>query len=287
MPAGHASGLARRSGWGRRPDPSPGSACSAAIVATRRWKRVSPASSGWNAVAITLPWRTATIRPSSRRARTSTLGPDLVDDRGADEDRRAPGARRGSARRGRSRTSRAGGRRRSARRPRRAAAGPAPRRPRSTCARTIIPAQVPKIGAPERARSRIGSARPQRRIRRRIVVLSPPGRISPWTSTQVLRAGAPRRPRRRSRRASPRARGRRPAAPARRSSPGSSRAPCAPGRRYQPRTARRSPSGIASSAMPRIGRAQPLARPRPGSSGCRSGSSPGRSRSPCGPGPRS
>ena len=28
--------------------PSPGSACSAAIIATRRWNRVSPASSGWN-----------------------------------------------------------------------------------------------------------------------------------------------------------------------------------------------------------------------------------------------
>ena len=67
--------LARRSGCGRRPAPSPGSACSAAIVATRRWKRVSPASSGWNAVAITFPSRTATIRPSSRRARTSTPGP--------------------------------------------------------------------------------------------------------------------------------------------------------------------------------------------------------------------
>ena len=36
----------RRIGCGRRPEPSPGSANSAAIVATRRWKRVSPASSG-------------------------------------------------------------------------------------------------------------------------------------------------------------------------------------------------------------------------------------------------
>ena len=52
-----------------------GLALSAAIVATRRWNRVSPASSGWKAVASTFRSRTATTRPSSRRARTSTSGP--------------------------------------------------------------------------------------------------------------------------------------------------------------------------------------------------------------------
>src|SRR5262245_7448092 len=65
----------RRVGCGRRPEPSPGSSCSAAIVAINRWKRVSPASSGWKAVASTLRCRTATTRPSSSRDRTSTSGP--------------------------------------------------------------------------------------------------------------------------------------------------------------------------------------------------------------------
>ncbi len=50
----HRAGLVRRVGCGRRPEPSPGSSCSAAMVATRRWKRVSPASSGWKAVATML-----------------------------------------------------------------------------------------------------------------------------------------------------------------------------------------------------------------------------------------
>ena len=71
----HRACRARRVGWCRRPDPSPGSSCSDAIAATRRWNRVSPASSGWKAVAMMLRSRTATIRPSSSRARTSTPGP--------------------------------------------------------------------------------------------------------------------------------------------------------------------------------------------------------------------
>ena len=78
---------ARRVGWGRRPVPSPGSACSAAIVATRRWNRVSPASSGWNEVAITLRSRTATIRPSSSVAMTSTPRTHGLDHGGPDEHR--------------------------------------------------------------------------------------------------------------------------------------------------------------------------------------------------------
>jgi len=40
------------------------------------------------------------------------------------------------------------------------------------------------IGAPPSARSRIGWRRPQRSIRRRIVVLSPPGRVSPLSPTR-------------------------------------------------------------------------------------------------------
>src|SRR5207344_3161980 len=40
------------------------------------------------------------------------------------------------------------------------------------------------IGAPRSARSMIGSWRPQRSMSWRIVVLSPPGRISPLTSTR-------------------------------------------------------------------------------------------------------
>ena len=41
-----------------------------------------------------------------------------------------------------------------------------------------MPAQVPSIGAPPRAMARIGSRRPYASISRRIVVDSPPGRIS-------------------------------------------------------------------------------------------------------------
>src|SRR3954451_18657001 len=74
-PGGRHRAWVRRVGWGRRPEPSPGSACSLAMAATSRWNRVSPASSGWNAVAMMLRWRTATTRPSSRRPRTSTSGP--------------------------------------------------------------------------------------------------------------------------------------------------------------------------------------------------------------------
>ena len=85
------------------------------------------------------------------------------------------------------RTSRAGARTRCARRSRRAAAGSAARRRRSRSARTIIPAHVPKTGAPRPARSRIGSWRPQRSMSWRIVVLSPPGRMSPLTPGQVGR----------------------------------------------------------------------------------------------------
>src|SRR6478736_10275066 len=53
--------------------------------------------------------------------------------------------------------------------------------PAISVASTIIPAHVPKIGAPRSARSRIGPWRPQRSMSWRIVVLSPPGRISPLT----------------------------------------------------------------------------------------------------------
>src|SRR3989304_5706903 len=49
---GHRSALSRRVGWWRRPAPSPGSSNSPAMVATRRWKRVSPGRSGGTAVAI-------------------------------------------------------------------------------------------------------------------------------------------------------------------------------------------------------------------------------------------
>jgi hypothetical protein len=62
--------------------------------------------------------------------------------------------------------------------------------------RTIIPAHVPKSGAPVSARSRIGRPRPQRSIRWRIVVLSPPGRISPETLSRSSgrRTGTPSTP---------------------------------------------------------------------------------------------
>ncbi len=47
-----------------------------------------------------------------------------------------------------------------------------------------MPAHVPKIGAPAWARSRIGWRRPQRSMSLRIVVLSPPGRMRPATSSR-------------------------------------------------------------------------------------------------------
>ena len=46
----------------RAADPPAGSSYSVAIVTMSRWKRVSPASSGWNEIASTLRWRTATTR---------------------------------------------------------------------------------------------------------------------------------------------------------------------------------------------------------------------------------
>ena len=63
-------------------------------------------------------------------------------------------------------------------------------------ARTIIPAHVPKIGAPPAASSRIGWRMPQRSISLRIVVLSPPGRMSPAISSRSAgrRTGTPSTP---------------------------------------------------------------------------------------------
>ena len=84
---GHASTLVRRRGWGRRPAPSPGSACSAAIVATRRWKRVSPASSGWKAVAMTFPCADGHDPAVVEAGEDVHPGTDVLDDRGPDEDR--------------------------------------------------------------------------------------------------------------------------------------------------------------------------------------------------------
>ena len=81
------------------------------------------------------------------------------------------------------------------------------------------------------------------------------------------------------------ARGTPPAGRARRSSWRGS--PAASSVAYQPRTARRSWSGISSRAMPAHRGAQALARPRRSSSGRRRTSSPGRSRWPSGPDPRS
>ena len=75
----------RRVGCGRRPEPSPGSSCSAAIVATSRWKRVSPASSGWNDGGDDVPLADghdpAVVQP--REDVDAGAGP--LDDRGADE----------------------------------------------------------------------------------------------------------------------------------------------------------------------------------------------------------
>ena len=56
------------------------------MVATRRWNRVSPASSGWKAVAITLPFRTATTRPSSSFDEDVDVRAHALDDGRADED---------------------------------------------------------------------------------------------------------------------------------------------------------------------------------------------------------
>ena len=115
-PAGHASGLERRSGCGRRPEPSPGSACSAAIVATSRWKRVSPASSGWNEVAMHVALAHGDDAPVVQAGQHVHVRAHLVDDRGPDED----GVDRALAQdrhvEVRLEASRAGGRRRSARR---------------------------------------------------------------------------------------------------------------------------------------------------------------------------
>src|SRR5688572_5849323 len=52
--------------------------------------------------------------------------------------------------------------------------------------RRIMPAHVPKIGAPRRARSRIGWRSPQLSMSLRIAVLSPPGRISPDRPSRSL-----------------------------------------------------------------------------------------------------
>src|ERR1035437_9009501 len=153
------------------------------MVATRRWKRVSPASSGWNAVAITFFSRTATIRPSSSRASTSTSGPisSMIGARMkiawtgvsprigtgswvSKESSWRPNALRSTT------TWRSG------------STGCSP--PAISVERMIIPAHVPKIGAPDRPRRRIGSRKPHRSIKWRIVVLSPPGRIRPATSSR-------------------------------------------------------------------------------------------------------
>jgi hypothetical protein len=62
--------------------------------------------------------------------------------------------------------------------------------------RTIIPAQVPKIGAPLAARSRMGPRRSQRSMSLRIVVDSPPGMMRPATSSRSAgrRTGTPSTP---------------------------------------------------------------------------------------------
>ena len=246
---------ARRVGWGRRPTPSPGSACSAAIVATRRWKRVSPASSGWNAVAMTLRSRTATIRPSSSLAMTSTSGPT----------RSITGARMKTPWTGWS-PSRGTDELRLERvqltAERVALDGHVEQRQDGLLAagdlagQEIIPAQVPKSGAPAAARSRIGWRRPQRSMRRRIVVLSPPGRTRPSMSSRS--AG------RRTSTAST------PIGAQRRDVLGEGALDCQDTdlhgagsrarrrRAYQPRTASRSSSGMASIAMPAHRRAEAL-----------------------------
>ena len=138
---------------------------------------VSPASSGWNAVASTFRSRTATILPSSRRASTSTSGP-VRSTIGARMKTPWTGRSPSTGPTGRSRKSPAGGRTRCAQRSRRAAAGSVPPRRRSSRAMTIIPAHVPNNGALLRA-NRAGPCRPQRSMPRRIVVLSPPGMIRP------------------------------------------------------------------------------------------------------------
>src|SRR6266511_3298211 len=50
--------------------------------------------------------------------------------------------------------------------------------------RRIMPAHVPKSGAPDSASRPIGSRNPQRSIRRRWAVLSPPGRTRPATPSR-------------------------------------------------------------------------------------------------------
>src|SRR3990172_1938003 len=146
----------------------------------RRWKRVSPASSGWKAVAIAFRSRTATMCPSSSVASTSTPDPT----------RSTIGARMktpwtGVSPRTGTETSPS---KLSSCRPKAlrltvtSMSGNTGSSPSEISrASRIMPAQVPKIGAPEAASSRIGSRSPQRATSFRMVVLSPPGTIRPDT----------------------------------------------------------------------------------------------------------
>ncbi len=123
-------------------------------------------------------------------------------------------------------------------------------------ARRIIPAQVPSIGAPAAAKARIGSRSPYSSIILRMVVLSPPGRMSASISARS-------RGRRTSTGSAPTARI---ASACSRTAPWTARIPIRGGRLlprrsmvpgYQPLTASRSSAGMSLSSRPCMGSPSP------------------------------
>src|ERR1700730_11327857 len=162
------------------------------------WTRRSPVSSGWNAVAIAGPWRTATILPVAGSVPRISTCPPVSSTHGALMNT-ARNAEPGTPASVISLSNEATWRPEAVRRtvmsiPPNASCPLMPSPSRS--ASMIMPAQEPNVGIPPLIRLRSGSIRSKMTASFHIVVDSPPGMIRPSTasSSSGLRTGTGRAP---------------------------------------------------------------------------------------------
>src|SRR5216683_2416034 len=162
------------------------------------WTRRSPVSSGWNAVAIAGPWRTATILPVAGSVPRISTCPPVSSTHGALMNT-ARNAEPGTPASVISLSNESTWRPKALRRtvmsiPPNVSCPLMPSTSRS--ASMIMPAQEPNVGIPPLIRLRSGSIRSKMTASFHIVVDSPPGMIRPSTasSSSGLRTGTGRAP---------------------------------------------------------------------------------------------